>query len=69
MATRRRADSSAALVWVGDGSRYVIGVPARDLDASDIAALAGDGDSAALIAALIATGLYAPAATEDQTDG
>jgi hypothetical protein len=45
-------------------------VPARDLDEADIDRLAGDGDRAALIAALIASGLYRPADTEEEpTDG
>lgn len=70
MATRRRAEPSPALVWIGDGDRYVVGVPARDLTESDIAALAGDGDRAALIAALIGSGCYGPAdSTEDHSDG
>ncbi len=55
MATRR---DDLKLVWIGDGDRYLIGVPARDLDESDITSLAGDGDRAALIAALTASGLY-----------
>ncbi len=65
MATRHRQEPDApALVWLGDGDRYLVGIPARDLDDSDIASLAGDGDSAALIAALTASGLYQPAEQE-----
>ena len=46
------------LTWIGDGSRFIPGVPARDLTADEVAHLRPE---------LIASGLYIEAASATPT--
>lgn len=49
-----KSQPPTGLLWIGDGTRFVLGVPARDLDPEEV------GDARA---ALIASGLYTEAAS------
>lgn len=61
---RKAAAAEPILVWIGDGSRYLIGIPARDLTSADIDALADEGDRAALIETLKSSGLWREVAND-----
>ena len=65
-----RPEPVRALRWVGDGSRYVLGIPTADLSEAALERLAGNRAAAfgvgeprvdALVADLLESGLYEPA--------